>query len=452
MRKSPWLHQIKSRETYSISTHNNPKQIAIVWGGIAGIMTAYMLLTHTSKSVTIVESNRIASGATWHNAWQVAAYFERPFDDIVAEFGLDMAVAWQEALISGRELLEEILAQENLDVPYEKWTWYVGISREEDLIAHLRRKHLRSEANLVFDSILVAEWKIIWEIPSELMEYVTIVPHDHILNLLQSKDPQYIAIGASTKWTINSALLCEELLSVLRKRYEDRLYVSELTHVKSIDVTTASPTVIFTINDRVYNETFEDVILCTNGYRNFNIVSHSSRIDKRIREWIHGVISYMVGITIDKPFITWCLSYFPKVLESSIQSATDLTAYFYLTIRNYMWRGLLSIWWPEMKHKDMEGKLEDHTISDKHFQDIHSFLDTTRIWWTNPKTEFSWNWLIGYTKNSIREIWQDPEKPHLRYNLWCNGVGICSSVYGAWKIMKLFQWESFPESIFDIKK
>jgi glycine/D-amino acid oxidase-like deaminating enzyme len=49
-------------------------------------MTAYMLLMHTSHKVTLIEAKRLAHGATGHNAGQVAAYFEKPFDEIVEEY------------------------------------------------------------------------------------------------------------------------------------------------------------------------------------------------------------------------------------------------------------------------------------------------------------------------------------------------------------------------------
>jgi glycine/D-amino acid oxidase-like deaminating enzyme len=49
-------------------------------------MTAYMLLMHTSFRVTIIELKRLAHGATGHNAGQAAAYFEKPFEEIVQEY------------------------------------------------------------------------------------------------------------------------------------------------------------------------------------------------------------------------------------------------------------------------------------------------------------------------------------------------------------------------------
>jgi glycine/D-amino acid oxidase-like deaminating enzyme len=45
-----------------------------------------MLLMHTDLQVTIIESQRLAHGATGHNAGQAAAYFEKPFDEIVQEY------------------------------------------------------------------------------------------------------------------------------------------------------------------------------------------------------------------------------------------------------------------------------------------------------------------------------------------------------------------------------
>ena len=426
--------------------------VCIVWWGIAGVTTAYMLLMHTDLQVTIIESQRLAHGATGHNAGQAAAYFEKPFDEIVQEYWFEQARAGQEALIAGRELLEEILLQEELTVPYEKSTWYVAISSREELLLHLRRKHLRDAWWMVFDSILLADTADYEIIPHEYREYITQVDEKYLHALLQTNDKQYFAAGVSIKWTINSALLCEELALLLHGRFWKRFSIAEHTLVKMIDYTVWKPTLHVLNNWSVMERTAWDVILCTNWYKNLTIRSHDTELNTWFawsREWIVG---YMIWAFVEPPFSSWCISYFPSVWVDEIVSATEWSVYYYMTVRHFAGRGLVCLWWPEQELIHLQESLEHHTISRVHHQSMLSFLQKT---WRDCRiqhTDFTWHWLMWYTKSGIREIWVDTKQPHLRYNLWCNGVGICSSVYGAWKIMKLFQWEIFAPSIFDVRR
>lgn len=43
-------------------------------------------------SISLVEAKKIAHGATGHNAGQVVLYFEKPFQDIVKEYGIKQAI------------------------------------------------------------------------------------------------------------------------------------------------------------------------------------------------------------------------------------------------------------------------------------------------------------------------------------------------------------------------
>ena len=69
----------------------------------------------------------------------------------------------------------------------------------------------------------------------------------------------------------------------------------------------------------------------------------------------------------------------------------------------------------------------------------------------NPKYQFTWHGLMGYTKNRIRLIGEEPKNKVLLYNLGCNGVGLLLSIYGGKKISQIINKENLPPSIFDPK-
>ena len=82
--KSPWLHKFKYEREVKVLTGSHYTDVCVLGGGIAGVTTAYMLLKHTDKKVVLIEGDRIAHGATGHNAGYVEA-------EIVKEYGLNTA-------------------------------------------------------------------------------------------------------------------------------------------------------------------------------------------------------------------------------------------------------------------------------------------------------------------------------------------------------------------------
>ena len=103
---SPWLAQLNRTRPAIPLSENRTTDIVIVGGGIAGAISAYFTLRDTQEQVIVIEADRVAHGATGHNAGQITSYFERPFESLVKEFGLrytalrDMLVA-----LSSRSLL-----------------------------------------------------------------------------------------------------------------------------------------------------------------------------------------------------------------------------------------------------------------------------------------------------------------------------------------------------------
>ena len=59
--------------------------------------------------MTLLEGKKIARGASGHNAGQVVLYFEKPFQDIVREYGLEKAIDGQKSLFRGFEILEDMV-------------------------------------------------------------------------------------------------------------------------------------------------------------------------------------------------------------------------------------------------------------------------------------------------------------------------------------------------------
>lgn len=89
---SPWIEQLDQTIDFPGLVSDKKTDVVIVGAGISGVSTAYQILTQTDLTVTILEAKKIARGASGHNAGQVVLYFEKPFQEIVKEYGLEKAI------------------------------------------------------------------------------------------------------------------------------------------------------------------------------------------------------------------------------------------------------------------------------------------------------------------------------------------------------------------------
>lgn len=120
-------------------------------------MSTYHILQYTKNRVVLLDSHKIAHGATGHNAGQVAPYFEKPFDEIVSQYGLEKAHDAQQAVWEARDRLQEIIDYADLKTPVHFFVGYAGCSTVEQLEQHLQRKKLREQTHNSFDAIFVRD-------------------------------------------------------------------------------------------------------------------------------------------------------------------------------------------------------------------------------------------------------------------------------------------------------
>jgi hypothetical protein len=195
----------------------------------------------------------------------------------------------------------------------------------------------------------------------------------------------------------------------------------------------------------------DEIILCTNWFENFNIIDlyqqSALSTDHSFHKNVSGLVGYMAGFKSAKEAPS-AISYFPDWENRDWKTEK----YFYVTCRTYSQdMSLICTWWPDslVPH-------DGHYDASQHdpqwsYEEIKQFLGKYRKEALPENFEYTWHWLMWYTKTWLRYIGPDIQTPHLWYNLWCNGVGIISSVYGGWKIAKKLSGKHFPESIFDPK-
>lgn len=450
---SPWLKQLNRVRPVDPVDKDASSDIAIVGGGIAGIVTAYFVLKHTDKRVVLIEGGKVAHGATGHNAGQMTSYFEKQISNIAKEFGDELVQQAQASVDSAWLLLEEIYEDAKLTTPFYQFTGYAGITDKEELMVHLNNNMILKDHSALEEPVMIAEESgFAAAIPPEYEGHYSVVPQRDILSLLETENSAYIAALSARKGVMNSALFTEELAGYLLSHFPERFALREESFVNEVILEERSG--ILKVNG--FTVSAEKIILCTNGFEKFSIINHAGKdIDKNFHHLVSGTIGYMAGYLDERNRPPVAISYLPQASGNS--GAFDGDPYFYLTRRPFeneqnQKHNLISVGGPDVPIEDTSSySREEHAYSEEAFADIDGFLHST--FKNAPEGEipytFHWHGLMGYTPNGVRLIGAEPLNPVLMYNLGCNGVGILPSIYGAKRIARIVSGEKVEKSIFD---
>jgi glycine/D-amino acid oxidase-like deaminating enzyme len=451
---SPWLAQLDRTRPSTPLSEDIGADLVIVGGGIAGASTAYFALKETQGTVALLEADMVAHGATGHNAGQVTSYFERPFESIVTEFGLEMASEGQRDIESAWGLLDEIIADAKLRTPLYRFTGYAGCSELPQLVEHLEENKDRVAAGLNPETILVAK-ESGWEeaLPLFYQDLYSVVPQQDLLALLETDDARYMACIASAKGCMNSALFTEELMGYLIAAYPGRFSLYEETPVTKVTLGEGDAVLETRQGHRVEARR---VVLCTNGFEQFHIENGSgSDIDTKFHHLVQGRIGYMAGYLESMNASPVAISYFPKGVPETGDPTGE--TYFYFTRRPHgeddggEAKNLVCAGGPEQVLPNQAVYSRADTCREDVRDALDGFLSSTYRHYPDPGTEyaFCWHGLMGYTPGGLRRIGMEPCNPVLLYNLGCNGVGILPSVYGGKRIARILGGEILERSIFD---
>lgn len=449
---SPWIHQLRRTRPIVPVSQDLSTDTIIVGGGIAGVTTAFFTLRDTNASVILVEADKVAHGATGHNAGQITTYFERPLSELVQEFGLELAIDGQRAVESGWGLLDQIITEARLTAPLYRFTGYAGLSTYEQVIQHLEDNAYRTKGGMPAEAMLIAEeWETHTALPVEYNGLYALAPQSEILDKLESRNTDYVALLAYQKGCMNSALFSEELLAYLVATYTGRFSFFEGSPVRTITLSQTSAQL------EVLDHTLhaKHVVLCTNGFSNFSIDNGGgAEIDTAFHHTVAGRIGYMSGYIEADHHAPTAISYFSKEGESTNDTTGE--SYFYLTRRPHdqgdeKAYNLLCTGGPERLLPEGAMYSRKDTCSEEMRDAIHEFLNAN--YQKHPKGkvsyDFCWHGLMGYTPNGVRRVGPEPCNPVLLYNLGCNGVGILPSVFGGERIARWISGETPPPSIFD---
>ncbi len=446
---SPWLTQLHADRKIISLEKDIGTDITIIGGGIAGITTLYYILTRTKKNVILIEGNKIAHGATGHNAGQIVAEFERSLASIIDEFGKEKAIEGLRMIENAWELLDTILETTGIDIPFQKCTGYGGFAELEPLLEDLETEHIRQQEGFMnFPALISRESGWMKNIPEKFHSICSEVEASEIISVLGiTKDGFHGALPHRVA-VMNSALFTERLALWCLEQYPDRVHIFEKSFVHGVDLS-RDHVLVLTNQSTI---TCDKVIVCTNGFENFYIKDKGGmEIDTKFHHLIEGVVGYMTGYLTNKELDPMGNYYY----DPSKSSNPLPDPYYYVTRRKFgneiNPEYLMAVGGPEVHLVEREIYFRDFDVSEK-FKDDAILFAQNHFDMAHFDQKFFWHGLMGYTKNGIRMIGPEPIDPRLLYNLGCNGIGILPSIMGAQKISRHINNESMGETIFDPKR
>ena len=167
--RSPWIAQLAPDGPPRPLLLDGTADVVVVGAGIAGIATAVFVLRSSTVRVMLLERDRVARGATGHNAGQLTTYFERPLSDIADEFGPESAADAQRDIEEAHDLLDTMVSDAGAAVRVERFTGLLGMFNRQHLEVHLRCMLIREQAGLPPQTCLVSdEAELLAELPDDL--------------------------------------------------------------------------------------------------------------------------------------------------------------------------------------------------------------------------------------------------------------------------------------------
>ena len=451
--RSPWLHQLNLTREINTLKSDIETDIVVVGAGIAGVSTAFFLLQNTDKKVTLVESDRVAHGASGHNGGQAVSYFERELHELVGVFGLQKATEGQRAIEEDSwKLLDEMYTNANLDIPMSRFTGYTGIVDYHHVLEALENNRYRVEGGINPERLLISDKaEYLSKIDDKYSGLYEIVPEEELLGFLETNNKAFTAAFSSQKGCFNSALLCNEMITFFYKKYPERFELYERTPVQKIIF---KPDYVL-IDATTNTITCKKVVLCTNGFETVTLIGEGGlEMNRKFHAEIQGYVGYMSAYFEEMNKPPTAIGY----IESNEKELShDDLQYYYVTRRPYEFNkgqkfNMISVGGPG--HFIDHHKLYDRykPYPQEKIDEIDAFLKRNYEYdedEQNIEYKFTWHGLMGYTKNRVRLIGFDPADDKLLYNLGCNGVGLMPSIYGGWKVAEMIKGVKFPPAMFD---
>lgn len=137
MNKPWWIVSTKLPD-FPLLEENLQVDVAIIGGGITGILTGY-LLSQKKLNVAIFEASKIFNGTTGHTTAKITAQHGLIYDELINYGGLELAKSYYQANIEAMEMIEKIMTDLQIKCDYKKEDAYL-FTKDDQYIGPLRKE------------------------------------------------------------------------------------------------------------------------------------------------------------------------------------------------------------------------------------------------------------------------------------------------------------------------
>lgn len=124
--QSYWMASI-SRSEYPALNQDLKADIAIVGGGITGILCAYFLNKEGLNPI-ILEADRILQGTTGHTTAKITSQHGLIYNKIKTQLGEKLAKQYADANETAIQMFKQIADENNIDCDYQPQSAYIYLA------------------------------------------------------------------------------------------------------------------------------------------------------------------------------------------------------------------------------------------------------------------------------------------------------------------------------------
>ncbi|QHI72754.1 FAD-dependent oxidoreductase [Aminipila terrae] len=138
-------------------------QVAVIGGGLAGILTAYFLQKR-GKEVIVLEASSIGSGQTENTTAKITAQHNLIYHSLIQDFGLEKAKQYAEANKKAISEYKRIINEEQINCQFEERPAYLYSMEDTSQL----EQEARAARQLGFDCLLTSETDLPFQVKSAL--------------------------------------------------------------------------------------------------------------------------------------------------------------------------------------------------------------------------------------------------------------------------------------------
>jgi glycine/D-amino acid oxidase-like deaminating enzyme len=136
--ESSWREKLTPTTYFPSLVGHHTVDVAIIGGGMAGILTAYFL-AKSGKKVFLLEKEMIGGGASGYTTAFITQSIDTDSSDMISLYGIENAKLIVDSHCSAIDTIEKIIKQEKIECEFTRCSNYIFATTEEKL------KDLRKE-------------------------------------------------------------------------------------------------------------------------------------------------------------------------------------------------------------------------------------------------------------------------------------------------------------------